>query len=305
MVRRVVRGDEQEEKKIEHVRSLLDDEENGRCCDATIRRYIRAVGKNGTIHAVVKRLKATLAWWKEEKPEEMSCGACRVNASSHYMQVVCFDQSGRPTIYSCFELATNRDVEENRIHMISTFETAISVMPPGVESWNWVLDFHGFSIKDCDPRLAKIFLNLAAEHYPERLGHFFIVDAPSLFSTLWKAIKPFIDPKTKEKIMFLSLSSRSKKEDAVAAFQTYFDEDTVQWMIDEIHDNRKKRANGEKTYSYEDLGRSLVFGVQCGGHPGVQQHNHLYGPGFVEGIRCLPQGVPARLTRFAVANGES
>jgi hypothetical protein len=47
--------------------------------------------------------------------------------------------------------------------MISTFESAIRLMPsaPGadgrpVESWVWVMDFHGFSIRDCDPRLAKV-----------------------------------------------------------------------------------------------------------------------------------------------------
>lgn len=33
----------------------------------------------------------------------------------------------------------------------------------------------GFGLADCDPRLAKIFLNVSAAHYPERLGTFFIV----------------------------------------------------------------------------------------------------------------------------------
>ena len=135
-------------------------------------------------------------------------------------------------------------------HMISTFEQAIRLMPqaapqPGsrpVESWCWVLDFHGFSVRDCDPRLAKarpgsqgltaaagqklaaetaphpppaaprklppprpaaclqIFLNLSAAHYPERLGTFFVVSAPSVFNTLWRAISHFIDPVTKQKV---------------------------------------------------------------------------------------------------------
>ena len=111
-----------------------------------------------------------------------------------------------------------------------------------VESWCWVLDFHGFSVRDCDPRLAKarpgsqgltaaagqklaaetaphpppaaprklppprpaaclqIFLNLSAAHYPERLGTFFVVSAPSVFNTLWRAISHFIDPVTKQKV---------------------------------------------------------------------------------------------------------
>jgi hypothetical protein len=73
-------------------------------------------------------------------------------------------------------------------------------MPEGVESWDWVLDFHGFGLADCDPRLARIFLNLSAAHYPERLGHFFIVSAPALFNTLWKAIQGMVDPVTREKV---------------------------------------------------------------------------------------------------------
>ena len=69
-----------------------------------------------------------------------------------------------------------------------------------VESWCWVMDFHGFSLRDCDPRLARIFLNLSAAHYPERLGTFFIVSAPAVFNTLWRAISAFIDPVTKQKV---------------------------------------------------------------------------------------------------------
>ena len=62
------------------------------------------------------------------------------------------------------------------------------------------MDFHGFSLRDCDPRLARIFLNLSAAHYPERLGTFFIVSAPTVFNTLWRAISAFIDPVTKQKV---------------------------------------------------------------------------------------------------------
>jgi hypothetical protein len=51
--------------------------------------------------------------------------------------------------------------------------------------------------------MAHTFLDLAARHYPERLGTFFLVDAPSIFVTLWNALLPFIDPVTRKKIRFL------------------------------------------------------------------------------------------------------
>ena len=51
-------------------------------------------------------------------------------------------------------------------------------MPEGVGQWVWVSDFKGFGMSDCDPRLAKVFLDLSAAHYPERLGLFLVIDAP-------------------------------------------------------------------------------------------------------------------------------
>jgi len=40
-------------------------------------------------------------------------------------------------------------------------------MPPGVQQWVWVCDFHGFGMADINPKLAKAFLDISAEHYPE------------------------------------------------------------------------------------------------------------------------------------------
>ncbi len=52
------------------------------------------------------------------------------------------------------------------------------------------------------PRVSprQAFLNVSAEYYPERLGLFVIVDAPKLFSVLWKAVRKFVDPKTRRKV---------------------------------------------------------------------------------------------------------
>lgn len=44
---------------------------------------------------------------------------------------------------------------------------AIRCMPPGVQQWVWVCDFYGFGVADINPKLAKAFLDISAEHYPE------------------------------------------------------------------------------------------------------------------------------------------
>jgi len=39
------------------------------------------------------------------------------------------------------------------------------------------------------------------DYYPERLGKLFIVNAPYIFMKVWQIIYPFIDNKTKKKVM--------------------------------------------------------------------------------------------------------
>ncbi len=207
------------------------------------------------------------------------------------------------------ELATNKDIEDNRRHMINVFESAIALMTPGseTESWAWILDFHGFSIRDCDPRLARVFLHLAATHYPERLGYFYVMDAPVVFSTLWSAIKSFIDPKTRDKITFLSLK---KKEKVEAAFRERFDEETVQWVLDEMEENRKggEFGQGKKVYDHAAL-EKLVRGGDGGNGDGngaaaqekekeenKSQHCSLGTPAFLNELRTWKGPIPPQLT---------
>lgn len=70
----------------------------------------------------VKRLQETLDWRRDTDVERITCAACLSNPRSHYMHPVGFDRLGRPVLYSCLQLAANRSVEDNRRHMIATFE---------------------------------------------------------------------------------------------------------------------------------------------------------------------------------------
>ena len=280
------------------VRALLTAEQNEACDDAMVLRYWRATGKD--IKHAARRLQDTLRWWAAENPATMFCPACVCDPTSHYMQCVGRDLSGRPLIYSCMELAANKSIGDNRRHMISVFEAAIALMPPGIESWSWVLDFHGFSIRDCDPRLARIFLHLAATHYPERLGHFWVVDAPALFNTLWSAIQRFIDPKTREKIAFVSMNKRAKLENAL---NPHFDEEMVKWLITEMEENRlaNKKGRPTKTYDFAALLRldedSATATSGCNDNNGC--HCNLGSPAYLEELRNWPGGLPPQLTSNA------
>lgn len=244
---------------------MMTPEERARVDPGMASRYVRAT--NGDLGYSLKRVRESLEWMAEDRPSQSTCVACGSVPKAHYMQVFGWDAFSRPSIYSCLSVASDRDLEHNRRHMVSCFEQAIAAMPPGVESWGWVLDMHGFGMRDLDPRLAYAFLKISASYYPERLAHAYIIGAPTLFSTFWKGISPFIDPKTKEKITFANFT-KTKKAGAggdaaralreanaklVKSLERHYPPESIDWLLAEMADNRVKAVADVKYFPVRDL----------------------------------------------------
>ncbi|KAK9851370.1 hypothetical protein WJX84_005144, partial [Apatococcus fuscideae] len=258
------RRDQVKSGDVSWVRQQLSPEDSADCPDAQINRFIRAA--NFSREQALKRLQDTLAWRHEQQPAKIVCQRCRDRDDPHYMHVCGFDKEGRPILYSVFNLAENRGIEENRKHMLSTFEQAIKMMGPGVEQWVWFADFKGFGWQDCDPRLAQIFLDVSAKHYPERLGLFLIIDPPRIFRGLWRMLQPYIDPATKKKVAVLPYDFN--KGNASMAFQLFnanFDKETTAWLMTEMKENRERKIAQRKSYTYQDLVKAQ-YPLQPGVH---------------------------------------
>ncbi|XP_027342566.1 phosphatidylinositol transfer protein 3-like isoform X4 [Abrus precatorius] len=76
-------------------------------------------------------------------------------------------------------------------------------MPPGQEKFVGIAELQGWGYSNSDMRGYGSALSILQDYYPERLGKLFIVHAPYIFMTVWKIIYPFIDNKTKKKIVFV------------------------------------------------------------------------------------------------------
>lgn len=61
----------------------------------------------------------------------------------------------------------------------------------------------------------KIAMDIGQDYYPEILGNMYIINTGMLFAGLWALVKPWIDPKTQQKISLISGSG--KKELALVA----------------------------------------------------------------------------------------
>lgn len=121
-------------------------------------------------------------------------------------------------------------------------------MPEGVEKWVWVMDFHGFGFADCNPKIGKIFLDITATHYPERLGNIIVAGAPSLFNGLWSMLKPLVDEVTKEKIRFVpyDADSKTKGQQLREGMKDIFGDELTEWMVAEMADNRRHSGSMKK-----------------------------------------------------------
>lgn len=128
-------------------------------------------------------------------------------------------------------------------------------------------------MRDLNPGIAKAFLSLAGNHYPERLGTKIVLGAPGIFSAFWSVVKPFVDPVSQRKMRFWPYKPDLLRE----KMKELFDDETAnvgptppwtsewadsdahvpppfQWLLTEMAENRKKGAIKAKIYEVPGKG---------------------------------------------------
>ena len=149
-----------------------------------IERYLRA--EKGNVQIAAKRIASTIQWREKIKPHEIRCSACDVDHRSHDARFIGFDRHGRPCIYSCFAASTAREPKALLSHFLMLLEQCCQKMTPPVQTLVWIVDFHGFSVRDAmDPRFSINLVTMLQAHFPERMAHIVCLSAPTAFKTLW------------------------------------------------------------------------------------------------------------------------
>lgn len=120
------------------------------------------------------------------------------------------EQLGKLDITALYKITTQ---ERQLKHLVDEYEKFLSVRLPAcsaatgtlVETSCTILDLYNagistfYKVKD----YVMAASNIGQNHYPETMGHMFIINAPYLFATVWSLIKPWLDPATQEKIHIL------------------------------------------------------------------------------------------------------
>lgn len=68
----------------------------------------------------------------------------------------------------------------------------------------------GMTMSNYDFAGLKAVFDMLQNHYPETLYRFYLYDAPMVFIALWKCVSPFIDPVTRQKVVFVIKQSASR-----------------------------------------------------------------------------------------------
>ena len=74
-----------------------------------------------------------------------------------------------------------------------------------------VFDMSGFGLSNMDWDTATMVIKIFESYYPETLGHALIYNAPTVFSAVWKIVKPMLDPAVREKVHFASSATEMEK----------------------------------------------------------------------------------------------
>ena len=171
-----------------------------------------------TLPERVKMLGSAIEW-RIKRRDMLSCRTCPSCAAdplSHDARMFGTDTDGDVVFMNCFALPHDLNPSAIANHMACLFERALHHYPaaPGsteLRQWTWCIDIHGFGLKHTDPRTSLELLKLLECAYPERLKRMLIVDAPSVFWVLWRAVKPFIQEKTAAKIEFVTWSDAPQR----------------------------------------------------------------------------------------------
>ena len=95
-----------------------------------------------------------------------------------------------------------RDLDVVKAYIVHTMDRIFDSMRPGSQ-FLVLVDFKGMGRINIDLKALIACFEILQKYYVERVKHLWFVEPPIIFWAVWKAVQPFVAPKTREKIVFL------------------------------------------------------------------------------------------------------
>jgi hypothetical protein len=208
---------EEEEKLIRTLWDRLsEDERLGLSDPSMLARHLRA--EKGNADKALQKCRAAIRWRESFGVDSMHEWGemLRLENATGKVYVRGYDAEGRAYMYMRPAWQNTNNEHDNMRHLVWNLEKAIACTRrksaellgskhPPLEKINLVIDYQGFTLRNAPSMsTSKYTLDILQKYYPERMHRAYCVNAPRVFQTFFALIKPFIDPATKEKIVFVS-----------------------------------------------------------------------------------------------------
>ncbi|KAL3148387.1 hypothetical protein ABBQ38_013843 [Trebouxia sp. C0009 RCD-2024] len=174
------------------------------CTQSTLARFLQARDWNAS--QAEQKLRGTLEWRRTYRPDAITWADIEPEAvTGKQFRLPVKDKEGRAVLLMRPRNENTKGAERQLKYLVYNLEAACRAADEaGVGKMTWLIDFEGYSYRNAPPvTLALKTLNILQGHYPERLGLSVCYHPPRLFQITWKATKPFIDPVTHKKIVFI------------------------------------------------------------------------------------------------------
>lgn len=238
-------------------------------------RYLRAT--KWKVEDCKKRIIKTLVWRRTfgVDPESSLTESLVAPENETGKEVILgFDNDCRPCLYLKPGRQNTKASHRQVQHLVFMLERVIDFMPSGQDQLALLIDFKptnvGINSKLPSISTGKEVLNILQDHYPERLGKALLTNIPWLGWTFLKIIHPFIDPLTREKLVYQEpFPNYVPKEQLDKDFGGEVDFEYIQdkyWpVMNKIAAEKRKnymhqfrRLNGEIGLSEVDLRKPVV-----------------------------------------------
>ncbi|KAF9372449.1 hypothetical protein CPB97_001257 [Podila verticillata] len=178
--------------------------------DDTLVRYLKA--RKWSLQEAKQAVIESIQWHESYNPAKPDREGLWTETSAGKLYVSGFDMESRPLLYMKPRLENTAASPAQIRHVCFHLETAIALMPEGVQNLAILIDFSGSSMRtNPGVAVAREIINVLGSHYPERLGKAYIIHAPWFFFPFYKLISPFIDPVTKSKINFVDMKKQKSR----------------------------------------------------------------------------------------------
>lgn len=179
-------------------------------------RYLKAT--KWVQKEAIQRIEGSIAWRREfgishmgeENGDELKSDDVAVENESGKQVVLGYENDARPILYLKPGRQNTKTSRRQVQHLVFMLERVIDFMPMGQGSLALLIDFKDYpdvpkvqgNSKIPPIGVGKEVLHILQTHYPERLGKALLTNIPWLAWTFLKLIHPFIDPMTREKLVF-------------------------------------------------------------------------------------------------------